>query len=339
MMGRPVGVFLSAVVLAVGVVPGSVAGYSTGLRPANEAPLADAGLDQQVQYGTTVRLDATGSRDPDGKVQQYEWTITRPNGTTVRPACSSCARTTFRPTTVGRYEVQVSVTDDDGATRSDTLYVEVEAGTGPSVDLTGPSAPTVGTTGAYTADVTAGDQPVETIRWSLDGRQTNQTTANAGNVTGWFRFGSTETRNITVTVNDEAGKTASDTVTVEPDAGDRTVATAGGGGGNDRSPDGQYSSRLGIWIEGDGADTTEEARELATGRHRELGPRDIGGVHDEEPWDNGNGDVDADINGRPDDGRDDTSGGDESRNTNGGGLGGIGRQISDTIDNLVENED
>jgi hypothetical protein len=309
-----------------------------GAKPAeparNEAPLADAGLDQQVQYGSTVRLDATGSRDPDGEIRRYEWTITRPNGTRIRPACSSCARTSFQPTAVGTYEVQVTVTDDEGATRSDTLYVEVEAGAGPSVDLTGPSAPTVGTTSAYTAEVSAGGQPVETIEWSLDGGQTNQTSASAGNVTGWFRFGSTEARNITVTVTDEARKTASDTVTVRPEAGSGTVATASGSG-NDRNPDGQYSSRLGIWIEGDGADTTEEARELATGRYQELGPRDIGGLNDEEPWD-GTEDVNADYNGRDNnDGSEETWDGGGGRQEGSGPLTNLGKSVSGALDNLT----
>jgi len=46
---------------------------------ANEAPLADAGLDQRVPAGTTVYLDATGSRDPDGSVVGYEWVIEAAN--------------------------------------------------------------------------------------------------------------------------------------------------------------------------------------------------------------------------------------------------------------------
>jgi hypothetical protein len=290
-----------------------------------------------VRFGATVRLDATGSRDPDGELVDYEWAIARPNGTTIRPACASCSRTTFQPSTVGTYEVTVTVTDDDGATQSDTLYVEVEAGEGPAVSLTGPTEPTVGTASAYSADISAGGQPVESVRWTLDGGQTNQTTASAGNVTGWFRFGSTGSRNITVTVTDEAGKTASDTVTVRPEAGSETVATASGGGGDDddRNPDGQYSSRLGIWIEGDGADTTEEARELATGQHRKLGPRDIGGLNDEEPWD-GTEDVNADINGRPDDGgMEESNNEEEGRSANDGGFGGIGNHISDTIGEMV----
>jgi hypothetical protein len=42
---------------------------------ANEPPLADAGLDQTVDRGATVLLDGTGSRDPDGEIVSYQWTV------------------------------------------------------------------------------------------------------------------------------------------------------------------------------------------------------------------------------------------------------------------------
>lgn len=92
----------------------------------NEAPLADAGLDQHVQRGATVLLDATGSRDPDGEIASYEWVIEAPDGTRMQPACATCPRTNFVAGQVGRYDVTVRVTDDDGAVRTDTLYVYVE---------------------------------------------------------------------------------------------------------------------------------------------------------------------------------------------------------------------
>ena len=150
-MTDSVGIGLLISVVAVGLATAAVSVTAAKPRPAavaadeNRAPLADAGLDQEVEYGATVRLDATGSRDPDGEVTAYEWTIERPDGTTVEPDCSSCGRTSFRPQSVGTYAVTVTVTDDEGATRSDTLYVEVEGGTGPSVSLSGPQDPLTAT--------------------------------------------------------------------------------------------------------------------------------------------------------------------------------------------------
>jgi hypothetical protein len=111
------------------VVVAILSGVAVGV-PEVEPPLADAGLDQQATAGSAVQLDASGSRAPGGNLTGYEWTITTPNGTVVAPQCDTCARTWFVPNQVGRYEATVTVTDDEGRTSSDTLYVDVETGRG-----------------------------------------------------------------------------------------------------------------------------------------------------------------------------------------------------------------
>lgn len=116
-------------VLAVAAVAVAPTGATeTGTAAGNEPPLADAGLDQQVDPGTTVLVDATGSRDPDGTVAEYAWRIEAPNGSTVLPACPDCARTRFTPRRTGTYEVDLTVTDDAGASSTDRLYVTVRRG-------------------------------------------------------------------------------------------------------------------------------------------------------------------------------------------------------------------
>lgn len=96
----------------------------------NEPPLVDAGLDQEVDRDATVYLDGTGSRDPDGELTNWNWRIETPDGRTVTPSDPSAPRTQFEPTGVGEYAVTLTVTDDDGATRSDTLYVQVGTAAG-----------------------------------------------------------------------------------------------------------------------------------------------------------------------------------------------------------------
>jgi hypothetical protein len=137
--------YVVAVLLIVALVP------AAGATGGNEAPLADAGLDQEVEQGRTVVLDATGSVDPDGSIAAYDWTITAPNGSTISPRCSSCARTRFDADQVGRYEVTVDVADGDGATRRDILYVDVGTGPGSQPEDGGGSGPP--------ADVGAGGPP------------------------------------------------------------------------------------------------------------------------------------------------------------------------------------
>ncbi|WP_254544273.1 PKD domain-containing protein [Halomarina pelagica] len=107
-----------ASVLSLSVTP------AVGLAP-DERPLADAGLDQRVERGATVILDATGSRDPGGHIDRYEWAIRTPSNRSVEPRDPTDPRTTFVASETGRYEVTVTVTDDDGNDASDTLYVYV----------------------------------------------------------------------------------------------------------------------------------------------------------------------------------------------------------------------
>jgi hypothetical protein len=104
-----------------------------GVAAGGEPPLADAGLDQQVERNATVLLDAAGSRDADGTIRSYRWTIETPDGRTVQPHDADAPRTSFVARRTGRYEVTVTVTDDEGQTASDTLYVDVDpAATSPS---------------------------------------------------------------------------------------------------------------------------------------------------------------------------------------------------------------
>lgn len=207
-----------AVALALVVVCSTVASPAA---TANEPPLADAGLDQTVERGTTVYLDATGSRDPDGSIAAYNWTITTPSGATITPDCRTCARTSFVPTTIGTYRVTVTVTDDDGATASDTLYVTVTPGSPPSISVAGPATTNVGIDAVYTATVSAGDAALETVTWSVDGTTVETTTVSGDHtrVALSHVFGTPGTHRVAATVTDADGQTATDsmTVTVEPD--------------------------------------------------------------------------------------------------------------------------
>ena len=118
----------------------ALAGGVAGVAAADSGPLADAGLDQEVESGTTVHLDVNGSSHPDGSIEDYEWSIETPDGRQIRPTCRDCARTEFTPTDPGRYDVTVTVTDGDGRTDSDTLFIYVEEA-GPTVDLNGETEP------------------------------------------------------------------------------------------------------------------------------------------------------------------------------------------------------
>ena len=182
----------------------------------NESPLADAGLDQEVTKGATVLLDGTGSRDPDGRIDRYNWSIRTPSDETITPECSNCARTEFAPSELGRYRVTLTVTDDDGATSSDTLFVDVSPGTEPSISLSGPQQPTEGDTATYTANLDAGTSALGYVVWSVDGTviANHSLSPDQNSDAATKRFPTAGDRTVSATVHDADGQSNTDSLSV-----------------------------------------------------------------------------------------------------------------------------
>ncbi|WP_435363663.1 PKD domain-containing protein [Haloarchaeobius sp. DYHT-AS-18] len=162
-------IFVTSQLTAAVSIPGE---YSTAVATHlddNEAPLADAGLDQTVSLGRTVELDARASRDPDGAVTSYEWSIRGPDDSVFTPDCATCPTTAFDANETGRFAVTLTVTDDDGATSNDTLYVTVSNGRAPAISLAGPSSAQRGETTTFTVTLTPGSAPLDRVEWFVDG--------------------------------------------------------------------------------------------------------------------------------------------------------------------------
>jgi len=182
----------------------------------NEAPLADAGLDQEVTKDATVILDGTGSRDPNGDIERYNWSIRTPNDETITPECPDCARTEFSPSHVGQYRVTLSVTDDDGATSSDTLYVDVSPGSGPTLSLSGPQQPTEGDTATYSVDLDAGASALGYVVWTVDGTMfaNHSVSPDQDSDAATKRFPTAGDRTVSATVYDADGQSSTDSLSV-----------------------------------------------------------------------------------------------------------------------------
>ena len=212
------------------------------------APSANAGPDRTVLTNASVSLDGTGSSDPDGTISSYSWTQTA--GTSVTLAGSVTATPSFTaPSTSETLTFELTVTDDRGATASDSIQVTVTqppvanagndqlvlAGSPVSLDGTGSSDPD-GTIVSYSWTQTAGTSVI------LTGADTSMPSFTAPNTS--------ETLTFELTVTDDKGATASDTVTVtvniapSADAGpDRTVLT-----NVSVSLDGRGSNDPGGWL-------------------------------------------------------------------------------------------
>lgn len=95
--------------------------------PANKAPVANAGADITVTLpSNTATLNGSASIDADGKISGYAWTkVSGPAGDSIQTPAA--ANTIVSNLVAGTYVYQLKVTDDKGATATDTVTVTVSS--------------------------------------------------------------------------------------------------------------------------------------------------------------------------------------------------------------------
>ena len=94
-------------------------------NPTNQAPLADAGGPYRGDVGSTIALSGSGSSDSDGSISLYEWDLD--NDGQYDDATGATA--SFNAATDGTFTVGLQVTDNEGASDTDTATVTVSDGT------------------------------------------------------------------------------------------------------------------------------------------------------------------------------------------------------------------
>ncbi len=186
--------------------------------------VADAGPDQELTDNDNdgleaVALDGGGSSHSEGIIVSYEWAEGGANiATGVSPIVDFA---------VGQHIVALTVTDELGDSDTDIVFVEVLANQPPvadaGADLTvadhgGSGAVTVTLDGSLSDD--PGGGIITSYQWSLDGAPLG----SGAIVTLVLAVGS---HDITLTVTDDGGATATDMVTVTVLANQPPVANAG----------------------------------------------------------------------------------------------------------------
>lgn len=175
---------------------------------ANVPPTASAGTDQTVSDGDasgsqSVMLSGSGS-DSDGSIVTYAWTV----GSTLLGSTASISPVLL----VGTHTLTLTVTDNDGATGSDTVDVTILANQGPTADAG--AALTVSDTdssGSETVTLVGSGNDVDGTITTYQWTEGSTALGTSSTISPVFTVG---THVLTLTVTDNGGATASDSVVV-----------------------------------------------------------------------------------------------------------------------------
>ncbi len=172
----------------------------------NQSPTANAGVDKTVTVNESVNINGTAN-DPDGMIVDVEWTE---NGNTI----ATTLLFSYTPTTTGEHSLTLTVMDDDGATASDSMTVTANATPNQRPTANAGVDKTVTVNESVDINGTANDPDgmIVDVDWSENGN-TIATTLS-------FSYTPTTTgeHNLTLTVMDDDGATASDSMTVTANA-------------------------------------------------------------------------------------------------------------------------
>jgi len=201
----------------------------------NNAPTANAGSDQVASAGETVNLDGLGT-DPDGDPLVYFWS--QINGPPISLNNTNTPNATFiapQVTAVTDVTVELTVTDDNGATGTDQVVITIEpvANIPPTVNVGADFAVLSGN--QVTIDGIASDQDgtIGQYRWTrISGPTVTLNNANSATVDFIAPPVTQATQlRLRLTVVDNEGATASDDVivTINPDAIGNSVPVVNAG--------------------------------------------------------------------------------------------------------------
>jgi chitodextrinase len=110
--------------------------WSRKQEPANQPPQAVPGGPYTADEGSSIALDGSGSKDPDGSIVKFEWDFNYDGRTFIVGAVGEKTSTRYAdgPATV---TIALRVTDDKGANQIATAQVNIE-NVAPTVEVGGP---------------------------------------------------------------------------------------------------------------------------------------------------------------------------------------------------------
>jgi len=184
---------------------------------ANVAPTVNAGEDQNVEEQTSVTISSSAS-DSDGTISGYSWAQINGEAVTLTGSETSSLAFTAPTTTVALSLVfEVTVTDDDNATSTDQVTVNVTAvNVDPTVNAGEDQNVDEGTEVALAGSATDSDGTINSYKWTQTAGST-VTLTNAESASATFilpDLNSDETLSFELKVTDDEGATNTDQIDV-----------------------------------------------------------------------------------------------------------------------------
>ncbi len=212
---------------------------------ANQPPVANANGNPDGIYfgtvGTPLAFDGSGSSDPDGTIVSYSWDFGDGTvGTGVSLSHTYAA--------VGTYTVTLTVTDNNGATNTDTVMAEIGSvpNAPPAADPNGPYSGTAGITLTFDGSGSSdSDGTIVSYSWNFGDGSTGTGVSPSHTYTASGSY----TVSLTVTDDGGATNTATTTATIDPGTGENAQPAA--------DPNGPYTGTVGIELTFDGSGSSD----------------------------------------------------------------------------------
>lgn len=129
------GTYVASLIVNDGKVSSQAVTVAVTASPANAAPVANAGTDQTVYLEQPVTLDGSVSKDADGDLLTYSWTVKSFPAAAWYAVSSLSGATTakpsFTPSDAGQYVFSLVVDDGHVQSAASTVTVTVLKGVGP----------------------------------------------------------------------------------------------------------------------------------------------------------------------------------------------------------------
>jgi len=177
-----VGIYIISLVVNDGKYNSLVSSVSVSAAASleNSAPVANAGLSQNVALNTLVRLDGTASTDANLDSLTYRWSfLGTPTGSKFAGITSTSPAPTFTPDVTGSYVISLIVNDGKVDSKQSAMTVNVSAANSAPVAVPGNSQ-NVSVATLVTLDGSASSDAnfdFLTYRWNIITKPTGSTSA------------------------------------------------------------------------------------------------------------------------------------------------------------------